>query len=506
MADFFSNLAGQVLGAAAEVRPLLPPRFALWPELLQPADAPVPVVNEGAGAVESGFAPPLIDPGSPDIDVPLPDLRRMAGLASAPDAHTPVIPYSTVERLPGSDQTSPVRSHSPLRAPGGEPFEEGAGARVRPDPGAPPDPSLPPAGEPSRRHSSASPGRLMEAQVTPERAHPEEIEYPPLRPVNRTDRPPEPPPGDAGTSHPLSKISRRPLITQAGRSEPAQEPDEGIATPIDDRQGLAAPQRKDVLQPDPAKAPLEPAPGQPEPVKSQAENKAWTVKTQAAPVIQRSASGEARPAPIVSQPASSNPRISSSMPQAATMDRPVEPPAPSPIGAPAETPVQQPRLAPSTAPTTARQPTPEPPIQAAPSHAPTPLLVDAAASPVDLNGSVSILAGPPRTANIPRQPAGFPAPGALARPSVSDASEPGIAPAPNPTLPVIESALAAAQEFPPRPAFEEPKPIPTVRVIIGRVVVRAEPPAGQSPSRQTALPRPPLSLEDYLKERKGGGR
>jgi hypothetical protein len=57
--------------------------------------------------------------------------------------------------------------------------------------------------------------------------------------------------------------------------------------------------------------------------------------------------------------------------------------------------------------------------------------------------------------------------------------------------------------MPARPAGSDPEPLPTVRVTIGRVEVRAAP-AGERPAaRRIELPRPPLSLDDYLKATKG---
>jgi hypothetical protein len=86
MADFLSTLAGQVLGAAPEVGPLLPPRFAPWPELptsgaLPPPPAPV---ESPARADATAFPPPLIAPDGPAIDAPLPTLRQMSQLRSQP--------------------------------------------------------------------------------------------------------------------------------------------------------------------------------------------------------------------------------------------------------------------------------------------------------------------------------------------------------------------------------------------------------------------------------------
>jgi hypothetical protein len=53
---------------------------------------------------------------------------------------------------------------------------------------------------------------------------------------------------------------------------------------------------------------------------------------------------------------------------------------------------------------------------------------------------------------------------------------------------------------------ERPESAPLVRVHIGRIEVRAvEPKPKPAAARKPAPPRPGLSLDDYLKRRKGGG-
>jgi hypothetical protein len=96
-------------------------------------------------------------------------------------------------------------------------------------------------------------------------------------------------------------------------------------------------------------------------------------------------------------------------------------------------------------------------------------------------------------------------------------SEPELMPAPDALhVPRLGQARSMAKDedeqivqpsLPPlleRLAFKEPEPIPTVRVTIGRVVVRASPPCGPAPSGPVELPRPDLSLEEYLQGSQGG--
>jgi len=89
--------------------------------------------------------------------------------------------------------------------------------------------------------------------------------------------------------------------------------------------------------------------------------------------------------------------------------------------------------------------------------------------------------------------------------------EPVIVPAPEPVPGEMGSQALAEGKVslrPPsvRPTTAEPEPAPTVRVTIGRVVVRASPAAERPPSRRVELPRPLVSLEEYLQGRQGGER
>jgi hypothetical protein len=63
------------------------------------------------------------------------------------------------------------------------------------------------------------------------------------------------------------------------------------------------------------------------------------------------------------------------------------------------------------------------------------------------------------------------------------------------------AGIRAADE----PAIADPGP-PTIRVTIGRVDVRAVMPAPPVPVAKPVHPRPGLSLDDYLKQRRGEAR
>jgi hypothetical protein len=95
MADFFSNLASRVLGAAPDVGPLLPPRFAPWPGIPLPDVAPRPqdLADAPARAGAALLPLPLIDPGGPAVDAPLPTFRQMSDFRSA--SGPPVQPGQT---------------------------------------------------------------------------------------------------------------------------------------------------------------------------------------------------------------------------------------------------------------------------------------------------------------------------------------------------------------------------------------------------------------------------
>jgi hypothetical protein len=86
MDDLFSNLARQALGSQPELGPLLPPRFAAWPDLslARPLAQPAEPVDEPASADMPLFPPPLIDPGHPASDMPLPTFRQLSQVGFGP--------------------------------------------------------------------------------------------------------------------------------------------------------------------------------------------------------------------------------------------------------------------------------------------------------------------------------------------------------------------------------------------------------------------------------------
>jgi hypothetical protein len=81
---------------------------------------------------------------------------------------------------------------------------------------------------------------------------------------------------------------------------------------------------------------------------------------------------------------------------------------------------------------------------------------------------------------------------------------------PTPSVEIAPTPSAASVEFPAdqrQATLESAPPAPTIRVSIGRIEVRAimppVPPARHTPP---ARPRPQLSLEDYLRQHRGGSR
>jgi hypothetical protein len=116
MADFFSNIARQVLRTGPELWPLLPPRFAPWPGL--------PRAGAAARNVETDLFPPaLIDPDQPAAAVPLPTFQQMAGLIPGPSiqpGQTPAVqdaPEAAASELP--DAAAGTRAPQPeLPLPG----------------------------------------------------------------------------------------------------------------------------------------------------------------------------------------------------------------------------------------------------------------------------------------------------------------------------------------------------------------------------------------------------
>jgi len=84
---------------------------------------------------------------------------------------------------------------------------------------------------------------------------------------------------------------------------------------------------------------------------------------------------------------------------------------------------------------------------------------------------------------------------ASARPA--QAAAPSSAPLPHLPFPVVRSPSVPVREAPP--------PAPTIQVTIGRIEVRATPPAA-APARAARSATPRLSLEDYLRSRSGGAK
>ena len=85
-------------------------------------------------------------------------------------------------------------------------------------------------------------------------------------------------------------------------------------------------------------------------------------------------------------------------------------------------------------------------------------------------------------------------------------NEPSVTPVTEPTPREARSALRINARILAAPRAGEPQPAHTVRVTIGRVVVRASLAAERVPTRRVELPRPPISLEEYLEGRQGGER
>lgn len=94
-------------------------------------------------------------------------------------------------------------------------------------------------------------------------------------------------------------------------------------------------------------------------------------------------------------------------------------------------------------------------------------------------------------------PLGEPQPHAHPEPSPMPAAWPGTL---TPVLPQIR--LAPAQPLAP-PAPAPGLPTPTIQVTIGRIEVKATPPA--PPSKKQRPAAPVMSLEEYLRRRAGGG-
>jgi hypothetical protein len=90
-------------------------------------------------------------------------------------------------------------------------------------------------------------------------------------------------------------------------------------------------------------------------------------------------------------------------------------------------------------------------------------------------------------------------------------SEPVIVPVPEPS-PAQSGAMKRGKDTglwqPPleQASKGKPEPPPVVRVSIGRVIVRAAPAAESLPATRAELPKPPLSLDEYLQRRRRSER
>lgn len=82
--------------------------------------------------------------------------------------------------------------------------------------------------------------------------------------------------------------------------------------------------------------------------------------------------------------------------------------------------------------------------------------------------------------------------------------EPSITPITDPARKEARPALRVDARVSAASDSTKPEPAPTVRVTIGRVVVRSSPAPERVTSQRAELPPPPLSLEEYLQGRQGG--
>jgi len=133
-------------------------------------------------------------------------------------------------------------------------------------------------------------------------------------------------------------------------------------------------------------------------------------------------------------------------------------------------------------------PAPSPPPRADARAAPAPV---AAWAPMRLPALDATLGAPRNEKAAPPRAADT---GALARPA---------APPRAPLAPVAASARRAARS-PDAPARPAPAALPPIEVTIGRVEIRAVAPA-PAPARPARAAGPRLSLDDYLRQRDGGG-
>jgi hypothetical protein len=534
MIDFFGDLAGQVFGNAPEVWPLLPPRFALWPDL--------PRADPGERGT---FPPPLIDPSQPAVTTPLPTFQQMAGLRTAPgspiepiqllpvqEAGQPdspaqnAIPGETIEPV-HQGMTASEHGVSQSTSPPGLPTVKPDGDHV-PSTLASPEPAFVLQREPekaaSSEHSTASSSHPSPSSSRSELNHTDQagqFEPPALRsssPIIST------PPGEdySKTVEPsIGPVAEHLEITQPkpvtvypppetqDRSEP------GAAPPIPSTKQLepikleldtAVRQTKSVepIKPQPvpdehqagareehAEPPIPPT-RQLEPVKPGLDTairptrSVEPIKTQPVPDEHRVADIEEDAEPITSHPVPAGP-------VALIAERQVD----HAVYALNDLNLPSPLTVPSAVPVDTR------PQQTPPGDHPD---VSTASQPIL---PTLIKAQEPVSKRSPVSQPGPLEPDLPLDRVLPDRPEPAIVPLPEPATRYRPAAAAekAVQPLQPplaKPARGEPEPIPTVRVTIGRVIVRTVPAEGPAPEQEARLPDPPLSLEKYLQGRTGG--
>jgi hypothetical protein len=509
MADFFNHMVRQAQGAAAEIWPLLPSRFADWRGFPQPG------TDEG-GTEGDLFPPTLVDPGSP-ASVSLPTLREMARPRSAhgspaqpdPAPGTPAYPAAPDfeqdedRRLEAGPTSPPAEDVSPGLKPPSVPIlsqvqlkegvQRGGTAFDSPvfpgetrgrsnhttlvseyNPGQPiagltPVATSPPATQPSTVQERSAPSNPAPAPAG-------ETVDPDLRILVGTGEA-QPEPGNARLD---------PFVQQAGTTGSSPEPGSSQVVPpareTDHAGDLLGPGE---LRTGPVAWPSAPAKGQP--------FEALTAPTMGKPTLAGSPEPlQARLAPLTQEPEPV---------ESLQTGMPVSPPARAPAPA---SPFVQPTV-PVPAQVVQRQaaiggslavPLASPPGPASGPDLPVPNRSDLRpATAVSKPGSGALQPIPPTSRVIP--------PGR--EPIIVTAPEPASELGPGSRRPATgESQVQRLRSAGERPATGRSESIPTVRVTIGRVVVRLAPDAEPSPSGPVELPQPPLSLEEYLKGRQGG--
>jgi hypothetical protein len=333
MDDFFSNLARQVLGSQPELGPLLPPRFVAWPDLSlasPPAPAPEPV-DQPATADAALFPPPLIAPGQPGSDTPLPTFRQLSQVGSGPgpsiQPDLPSMPeampetagaepgdiqqYVALPLVPAADGSRPEPT---MAMP---PIDVGQTCQTLPAP-----PAQPVVQEQAGGATDVAPGQASQpadAPVTPL------VPAPALEPPAAPEPAPVLQPAGPAQDHQAPATS---LLQPASHSQPGDLVPLGYSSPGQAGPPTDAPVTP--LVPDPA---LEPA-----------------VAPEPAPVLQPAGPAQGHPAPATSplQPAShSQPGDSSPGQAIQPADTPVTPLVPAPALEPAATPEPAPVLQPT---------------------------------------------------------------------------------------------------------------------------------------------------------------